>query len=147
MAWRGYVEFAGRLVETRGEVGFPCQFGGVAEEPVAAAGDGGFDLGDAGDGTLHVSEASSAPAQLAGQGGAFLLEPCQVALLGADSVLGLVDGVLVGASEPAGSGQRLEAALGVGEALAVPCDGGVDPGDFRWARLSSRRLRTSVSVV
>jgi hypothetical protein len=47
--------------ESRGKVGLPGDFGGVFEEPVAAAGDGVFDFGDAGDGPLGVSEASLAP--------------------------------------------------------------------------------------
>jgi hypothetical protein len=34
----------GRVGEPGGEVGFPGEFGGVAEEPVAAVLDGGFDL-------------------------------------------------------------------------------------------------------
>jgi hypothetical protein len=49
------VEFVGAPGEAGGQVGFPGEFSGVAEEPVAAAADGGFDFGDAADCPLDVS--------------------------------------------------------------------------------------------
>lgn len=91
------LSFLAGFGEAGGEVGFPGEFRRVAEEPVAAPGDGGFDFGNAGDRPLDVSEASSAPLQLTGASDAFILESSQVAPGGVDTVLGLVDGVVVAA--------------------------------------------------
>src|SRR2546426_7272286 len=99
----GRFRFVGAPGNEGSELGFPGEFGGVAEEPVAAAGDGGLDVGDAGDGVFGVLEATSAPVELCDTVGSFLVEMFQVALLGVEPVRGFVDGVLVGPSEAAGS--------------------------------------------
>lgn len=62
----------GRVGEARGEVGFPAEFGGVAEEPVAAVLDGGFDLGDSLDGSFAVAQPGAAPLKLGGGRNPFL---------------------------------------------------------------------------
>ena len=57
----GHCRFVDVPGEAGGEVGFPGEFGRVAEEPVAALLDGRFDVGDAGDGPFGVVEAPTAP--------------------------------------------------------------------------------------
>ena len=47
------------VAKAAGEVGFPLEFGGMVEEPLAAPGDGGFDVGDAVDGAGMHEEAAS----------------------------------------------------------------------------------------
>jgi hypothetical protein len=100
--------------EADGEVGFPGEFGWVSEEPFPASCDGRFDVGNAGDGPFGVMEAAASLLELAGGAGALGFEVPEVAVLGGDAVVGLVDGGLVGAAEPASSGsseERARAAL------------------------------------
>jgi hypothetical protein len=82
----GHAGFVGVPGESGGEVGFPGEFGGVVEEPVAALFDGGFDVGDAGDGSFGVVEAVPAPLELVGGADALVFEVSEVALLGVDAV-------------------------------------------------------------
>jgi hypothetical protein len=65
--------------------------------------------------------------ELAGGAGALGFEVPEVAFLGGDAVVGLVDGGLVGAAEPASSGEDLEVGVGFGQAVAAPEDHGVEP--------------------
>lgn len=90
---------------------------------MAAAGDGGFNLGDAGHGPLGVVEASPAPVELTGAAGSLVLKTLQVAPVGLDAALGVVDGESVRPAEPAGPGERLEAGLGGDQALPRGGDG------------------------
>ena len=103
----GLVGLAGVSAEAGGEVGFPSEFSRVVEEPVAALFDGGLDFGYAGDGPFGVVEAATASLEFSCGAGAFVFEVSEVAILGGDAVMGLVDGGLVGAAEPAPAGEGL----------------------------------------
>ena len=80
----------------------------MAEDPVAAVGDSGLDVGDASDGLLGVVKRSSASVELAGRAGSLAVQAREVALMGVDAAPGLGEGGLVGPAEPAAAGQQLE---------------------------------------
>src|SRR5205807_1456737 len=89
-----------------------------------------FDVGDALDRALGVAEAATAPLQVGSGAGSFFLELPQVPLLGADPVVSLVYGELVGAAKPAASAEVFEVRFGFREAAAGSHDGVGEPDDL-----------------
>lgn len=123
-----WVEGLSFASEAGGELGFPSELGGVAEEPVPAPRDGGFDIGDALDAPLGLVETATASLELGVGAASFRLEAIEVALLGADPMVNVVETALIGATEPPPLGHRFELCLIFGQAAANRGVDGAFPG-------------------
>lgn len=98
--------------ESGGEVSFPIEFSGVVEKPLAAPAGGGFDLGDAVDGSFGVVESLPASLELVSEARATPGKPVEVVSLSEEVVLNFRDGEAVGALEPSPPVQTFECGLG-----------------------------------